>query len=67
MNVTGFILALVALVVVAVIGSRVGYLRGRAERLLQVLPTEAERNDRGFSGSPSGAGHPAEKVQDDTQ
>ena len=45
MNVTGVILALVTLVVAAVIGYRAGYLRGRAELLLQVLPTQAEWND----------------------
>jgi hypothetical protein len=45
MNVTGVILALVALVVVAVMGYRAGYLRGRAELLLQIVPTEAEWNE----------------------
>lgn len=45
MNVTEVVFALVALVVVAVIGYRAGYLRGRAELLLQVVPTEAEWNE----------------------
>ena len=44
MNVTGLVLVLVALVVVALVAYRGGYLRGQAELLRQRVPTEAERN-----------------------
>lgn len=44
MNVTGLVLALVALVFVALLAYREGYLRGQAQLLRQRLPTEAERN-----------------------
>lgn len=54
MNVIGVILALVALVVVAVMGYRAGYLRGRAELLLQVGPTEAEWNESRMNSVLSG-------------
>ena len=46
MNVTGVVLALFALVVVAVIAYRAGYLRGQAELLRQGQRTEAEWNAR---------------------
>jgi hypothetical protein len=45
MNVTGVVLVLFALVVVAVIAYRAGYLRGQAELLHQGQPTEAEWNE----------------------
>jgi hypothetical protein len=45
MNVSGVVLALLALVVVvAVMAYRAGYLRGQAELLRQRQPTEAERS-----------------------
>jgi hypothetical protein len=44
MNVTEVVLALVAVVVVAVIAYRAGYLRGQAELLRHGQPTEAEWN-----------------------
>jgi len=44
MNATGMALALFALVVVAVIAYRAGYLRAEAELLRQRHPTETERN-----------------------
>jgi hypothetical protein len=44
MNVTEAVLALVAVVVVAVIAYRAGYLQGQAELLRQGQPTEAEWN-----------------------
>jgi hypothetical protein len=44
MNVTGVLLALIALVVVAVMAYRVGYRRGQAELLRPDRPTAAEWN-----------------------
>ena len=44
MNATGMAHALFALVVVAVIAYRAGYLRAEAELLRQRHPIEAERN-----------------------
>ena len=44
MSVNGVVLALFALVVVAVIAYRAGYLLGQAELLHQGQPTEAEWN-----------------------
>ena len=46
MNVTGVVLALLTLAVVAVIGYRVGYLRGQAELLERGRLTAAEWNAR---------------------
>jgi hypothetical protein len=42
MSVTGVVLALLALVVVAISAYRAGYLRGQAELLRQGQPIEAE-------------------------
>jgi hypothetical protein len=51
MNVSGVILALVALVVVAAMAYRAGYLRGQVELLRQRQSTEPERTARGMKAA----------------